>query len=79
MYPSLQPIYRLTEDQLENIVENEVASGAIWKELEGLAVIHGSLLIIDLQIRISRNSSRIFHSTVMIGFDNGANIPREHQ
>lgn len=36
------------EDKLEDIVEDVVAPGAIWKKLEGLSVVHWSLLFVDL-------------------------------
>jgi hypothetical protein len=36
-------------NQTENIVEDEVAALSIWKELEGLGIVHGLLLLIDLQ------------------------------
>jgi hypothetical protein len=39
----------LTKDQLEDIVEDVVASSSIWQELETLAVVHWPLLLIDLQ------------------------------
>lgn len=38
----------LSEDQLEDVVEDVEASGAIRQKLECLAVVHGSLLLIDL-------------------------------
>lgn len=37
-------------DQTEDIVEHEVASGAIGLQLEALGVVHGLLLLIDLLI-----------------------------
>jgi hypothetical protein len=37
-----------TEDELEYVVENEVASSTIRQELKRLAVVHGSLLFVDL-------------------------------
>jgi len=40
--------YISTENELEYVVENEVASSAIRQELKCLAVIHGSLLFVDL-------------------------------
>ena len=40
---------RLTrEDKLKDVVEDVVATGAIREELEGLGVVHWSLLLIDL-------------------------------
>ena len=42
-------IFRLTrEDKLKDVVEDVVASGTIWEKLEGLGVVHWSLLLIDL-------------------------------
>lgn len=38
----------LTEDKLEDVVENVVAAGSIWQQLEALGVVHWSLLLIDL-------------------------------
>lgn len=37
-------------DQTEDIVEHEVASGAIGLQLEALGVVHGLLLLVDLLI-----------------------------
>lgn len=60
-----------TKHQLEDIVEDEVASSAIREELEGLAVVHRSLLIVDLEVKqVSQSiSSSAVHVT----------IPREPQ
>ncbi len=38
---------RLTEDELEDIVEDEIGV-ALLKQLEGLRVVHGPLLLVDL-------------------------------
>jgi hypothetical protein len=46
----------LTKDQLEDIVEDVVASSSIWQELETLAVVHWPLLLIDLQTYNSANA-----------------------
>lgn len=46
---SLNDLTRSSENQLENIVENEVASLSVGKELECLAVVHRSLLFVDLR------------------------------
>lgn len=43
-----------TVDQPEDIVEDEVASRAVGQELEGLGVVHGPLLIVDLDKRNAR-------------------------
>lgn len=40
--------YISTENELEYVVEDEVASRTIRQELKRLAVVHGSLLFIDL-------------------------------
>jgi hypothetical protein len=40
--------YISTENELEYVVENEVASSTIRQELKRLAVVHRSLLFIDL-------------------------------
>ena len=40
---------RLTrEDELEDVVEDVVASSTIWDKLESLGVVHWSLLLINL-------------------------------
>jgi hypothetical protein len=39
----------LTKDKLEDVVEDEVASGSVWQKLEALAVIHRSLLLVHLE------------------------------
>lgn len=44
-----------TVDQTEDVVEDEVASLAVGLELEGLRVIHGLLLLIDLRYRDSNS------------------------
>jgi hypothetical protein len=48
--PSLSTFfaYISTENELEYVVEDEVASSTIRQELKRLAVVHGSLLFIDL-------------------------------
>lgn len=48
VYPTF-PANNLSENQLEDIVENEIASSSIWHKLENLAVVHRSLLLIDLK------------------------------
>lgn len=35
-------------DQAEDVVENEIAAGAVGLELEALGVVHGLLLLVDL-------------------------------
>jgi len=40
--------YISTENELEYVVENEVASSTIRQQLKRLTVVHGSLLFIDL-------------------------------
>lgn len=41
-------------DQTENVVEHEVAAGAVGLELEALGVVHGLLLLVDLfMMRVS--------------------------
>lgn len=42
-------IPRLTVDELEDVVVDEVAVG-VPEELEGLAVVHGALLLVDLSL-----------------------------
>jgi len=58
-----------TVDQAEDVVENEVAALAIGLELEGLSVVHGPLLLIDLHsenLWVSSNTRK--HSgTVEVG------------
>jgi hypothetical protein len=39
---------RLTVNELEDIVEDEVLARGVAGELEGLGVVHGALLLIDL-------------------------------
>jgi len=39
----------LSKDQLEDIIEDEVTALSVRKELESLAVVHGSLLLINLE------------------------------
>lgn len=41
-------LLRGSVDQTEDIVENEVAAGAVGLELEALGVVHGLLLLVDL-------------------------------
>lgn len=43
---------RLTVDELEEIVEDEVRA-AIGHQLEGLGVVHGALLVVDLGTWVS--------------------------
>lgn len=38
----------LAVNQLEHIVEDEIAAGAVGQELEHLGVVHGAFLFIDL-------------------------------
>lgn len=38
----------LTIDQLEDVVVDKVLARGVLKELEGLAVVHGALLLVDL-------------------------------
>ena len=38
----------LAVNQLEHIVEDEIAAGAVGQELENLGVVHGAFLFIDL-------------------------------
>ncbi len=44
IYPNLS-----TEDELEDVVEDEVASGSIRHQLEALGVVHWSLLLVHLR------------------------------
>lgn len=44
-------ITTLTVDQPEDVVEDEVASGAVGQELEALSVVHRPLLLVDLDQR----------------------------
>lgn len=46
---SLALLAPLTEHELEDVVKDEVASGSIRQKLETLAVVHWSLLLIDLE------------------------------
>lgn len=46
---SLALLAPLTEHELEDVVEDEVASGSVWQKLETLAVVHWSLFLIDLE------------------------------
>lgn len=39
----------LTEHELEDVVEDEVASGSVRQKLETLAIVHWSLFLIDLE------------------------------
>lgn len=51
LYPTSSLLHIMacsSEDQLENVVEDVEAACSVGEELEGLAVVHGSLLIIDL-------------------------------
>lgn len=50
LYPSVG--YLGTEDKLEDIVEDIVAAGSVWQQLEALGVVHWALLLIDLQNEI---------------------------
>jgi len=49
MYPILSFLHNLSEYQLEQIIEDVIASRTIGHELEGLAVVHWSLLRVDLK------------------------------
>jgi hypothetical protein len=40
--------YISTENELKYVVENEIASSTIRQELKRLAIVHGSLLFVDL-------------------------------
>jgi hypothetical protein len=46
---SLALLAPLTEHELEDVVEDEVASGSVRQKLETLAVVHWSLFLIDLE------------------------------
>lgn len=46
--PAMPSTFGSSKHQLEDVVENEIASGTIWEELKSLAVVHGSLFIIHL-------------------------------
>lgn len=46
---SLALLAPLTEHELEDVVEDEVASGSVRQKLEALAVVHWSLLLIHLR------------------------------
>lgn len=41
--------YLSAEDKLEDIVEDIVAAGSVWQQLEALRVVHWALLLINLQ------------------------------
>jgi hypothetical protein len=41
--------YCLSENQLEDVVEDEEAALSVGEELEGLAVVHRPLLFVDLE------------------------------
>lgn len=62
--------FRLTEDKLEDVVVDEVLAIRIAGELEGLAEVHGALLLIDLIFV----SGRISGGCGMVG-----NIQGEHR
>ena len=48
-FPPFLCYVSLTEDKLEDIVENEVlARGRILDELEALRIVHWALLLVDL-------------------------------
>lgn len=46
-------LFRLSVDELEDVIEDEVLARGIAGELEGLSVAHGTLLLVDLWVRIS--------------------------
>lgn len=55
-------------DQTEDIVEHEVASGAIRLQLEALGVVHGLLLLIDLLIEkliLAKKTEEVMGEEVM--------------
>lgn len=63
MYPtylSYNFVASSSEDQLEDVVEDVVAASTVGKELECLAVVHGSLFIVDLE---NDKVSKLFRST----------------
>lgn len=43
-------VLRGSVDQAEDVVENEIAAGAVGLELEALGVVHGLLLLVDLYV-----------------------------
>lgn len=54
LYPThFSSLGHLSENEFEDIVEDIIASGTIWEELEGLAVIHRTLLLINLHAVVS--------------------------
>jgi len=62
--PNLPSLYiNLSEDQLENVVEDVIASGSIRHKLECLAVVHRSLLLIDLEDLNQRSACQLYTST----------------
>lgn len=50
MYPTSPSAAHSSKYQLEDIVEDEVASLAVGEKLEGLAVVHRSLFFVDLEV-----------------------------
>ena len=40
---------RLAVDKLEDVVEDKVLTGGIASQLEGLGVVHGALLVVNLE------------------------------
>lgn len=48
----------LTEDELEDVVKDKVLALAIAGQLEGLAEVHGALLLVDLERVVSPQKRR---------------------
>lgn len=68
VYISHQPsvLAPLTEHELEDVVEDEVAAGSIRQKLEALAVVHWSLLLVDLeQYELASSSKRRRRNGIM--------------
>jgi hypothetical protein len=56
----LKPVpFHLSEHQLEDVIEDIIASGTVRHKLECLAVVHGPLLLIDLMC----SQSAIYNTT----------------
>ena len=73
------PFYLSTVDQTEDVVEDEVASLAVGQKLEGLRVVHGLFLLIDLKYGNSNSKLANLGSSAPKSLKQQGNVPEGHR
>ena len=48
--PSALISSQLSKNQLKDVIKDKVASSTVREKLEGLTIVHGSLLLVDLHM-----------------------------